>query len=306
MRSLLDEPRLVADEAPGSRRRWRRPRIPIKRRTLVIVSVIGLVLVGILTWLLLFSSAFTLRQVVVEGVRAVSPADVVRRTELTSGEPLARISTAIVAERVRSIPSVARVSVRRDWPDTVVIEIVERNRLAVVKQGNQYGVLDVDGTVFETSKKRPVGLPTMAGEPGPGRLAALEVLQQLPPDVFARVESVSADGPEVVVLTMEGGVKVMWGSPVDSPLKADVLRLLLQRLGGAKWIDVRVPSNPSTANASPTPAPPPVTESPSPPADPDQPATPGGAMAPATPPVATPAAGSPVGSPVGSGPSPRA
>ncbi len=302
MRSLLDEPRLVVDGAPGSRRRWRRPRIPIRRRTLAILLIISLVLVGVMTWLFLFSSAFTLRQVVVEGVRAVSPADVVRRTELTSGEPLARISTAIVAERVRSIPSVARVSVRRDWPDTVVIEIVERNRLAVVKQGNQFGVLDVDGTVFETSKKRPVGLPTMTGEPGPGRLAALEVLQQLPPDVLARVESVSADGPEAVVLTMEGGVKVMWGSPVDSPLKADVLRLLLQRLGGAKWIDVRVPSNPSTANASPTPAPPPVTESPSPPVDPDGTAATGGAIAPGLPTAVTPTA-TPT---AGSGASPRA
>lgn len=273
MRSLLDEPRLVVDDSPPVRRRWRRFRI--KRRMAIGVLAAVLVLVAVLVWLFFFSSVFALRQVVVEGVRAVSPADVVSQTELSSGEPLARINTGVVAERVRGNPAIARVNVRRDWPDTIVIEIVERDRLAVVKGGGEYGVLDVDGTVFETSKKRPPGLPTMSTRAGPGRLAALEVLRQLPPDVFAQVESISADDPDDVVLTMRDGVKVAWGSPDDSPLKADVLRLLMRQLDGSKWIDVRVPSNPSSANASPTPAPPPVTETPSPTVEPGEAQSPG-------------------------------
>ena len=51
-------------------------------------------------------------------------------------------------------------------------------------------------------------------------------------------------------------VTVAWGSPEQSELKANILRALLAKTKN-KWIDVRLPSTPTSAQSSPIPAPPP-------------------------------------------------
>ncbi len=71
------------------------------------------------------------------------------------GTPLARLDTDEVADRVRALPSVASVDVRRSWPHTLVIEVTERTPVAVVAATDGFVVLDASGVVFNQVTARP-------------------------------------------------------------------------------------------------------------------------------------------------------
>lgn len=262
MRSLLEEPRLTVDAASGRHRR-RLPRPRITKRRLVIGAVTAVVVVAALVYLFFFSQVFSLKQVVVQGVRTVPPSQIVQLAQLHSGDPLAGIDTDLVASRVSGMQTIASVQVSRRWPDTVVVDVVERDRVAAIKSGGQFDVLDQTGYVIEHRKRRPDRIPLL-GEAGDdsAKLAALVVVHGLSPALAGIVESVAAPTVDEITLKIRGGVTVMWGGTDDSDQKARVLQALLGHLGGDKWVDLRSASNPATARNSPTPAPPPTTPTP--------------------------------------------
>ncbi len=162
-------------------------------------------------------------------------------------------------------------------------------------------LMAADGVVIETVTEMPEGLPAVTTETvEAGKEAvesAAEVVSALPDQLRAEVTEVSATSRDSVMLTMEvppvasaekedgksgqgessesGGsesegaeepetrtVTVVWGAVEDSPLKAEVLGVLLQ--ADAKVYDVSSPSTPVTRDsAAPVPsktADPPSTE----------------------------------------------
>jgi cell division septal protein FtsQ len=74
------------------------------------------------------TQVLAVRQVEVTGSVLVPPEQVQAVAAVVLGTPLARVDTAAVAARVRSLPSVAAVDVSRSWPHTLVIEVTERTR----------------------------------------------------------------------------------------------------------------------------------------------------------------------------------
>ena len=154
------------------------------------------------------------------------------------------------------ISAIDSVKVTRRWPHMIVISVVERDRVAALKDGDRWATLDAHGFAFDFTKKKPQGLPVVEAPEGPARTAAIEVAAQLPADVASKIKKVTADRPDNVTLTTSSGVTVAWGSPEQSELKANILRALLAKTKN-KWIDVRLPSTPTSAQSSPIPAPPP-------------------------------------------------
>lgn len=269
MSTMLEPPRLdsVAGAPP------RRQRTPFfrrfSRRTYLIAGAVATILVGVAVWLLFFSSVLGVKNIVVEGVRVITPSEIGQRANLQAGEPLAGIDTGAIGSRVRGIAAVDSVTVSRRWPNTVVIDVVERARVGVLKLDSGYAVLDANGYAFEEVKKRPRGLPVLDAPEGPTRAAVVAVAASLPPDILAAVATIHADSAESVILELRNGATVFWGSPADAELKAQVLRVLIAKKK-FKWFDVRSPESPTSASASPIPAPPPSptpTDSASPPSE---------------------------------------
>ena len=269
MSTLLDRESRARSQAgkPGvpNKRKLRLPRLArFKRRTYIVGGAIFALLAAIAIYIFYFSSLFALESLVVEGVKDVDPKKVGNVADLTPGTPLAAVDVGDVREKVGAIPSVASVAVSLRWPHTIVISIVERQRVAGIADGDQFAVVDQNGNHFLPSRKRPVGLPLLeVAEDGPIRASAVAVLASLPEDIKAIVDTVSADRPDMVVLKLHSGVIVMWGGPDETDLKAQVLRALMDRTND-QWFDVRTPTSPTSAGSSPRPVPPPPTESPTP------------------------------------------
>src|SRR5690606_38974072 len=101
----------------------RRPGVR-RRRWLTVVAVLALT--GLTGWLLAATPLLAVQEVRVTGTTILSPAQVREVVAVPEQTPLLRVPVDEVADRVRGLAAVARVEVYREWPDTLVVEIVER------------------------------------------------------------------------------------------------------------------------------------------------------------------------------------
>jgi cell division protein FtsQ len=217
---------------------------PRRPRRLVVVAL-GLVLVaGAAGWVVGFTGVLGVRTVAVTGLQALPVEQVRAAAAVRPGEPLARVDTAAIADRVRTIPGVARAAVTRSWPATVRIAVTERRGVAVVAVAGTPWLVDGTGVRFQQLPAAPPGLPRLAvrdvSAADPATAAALAALAALGPAVRAQLLVVAAQTPDSVTLALRGGRTVLWGGAAESAAKAQVLVALLARPGTV--YDVSTPS----------------------------------------------------------------
>lgn len=206
-----------------------------RRRLRPLLAVTGaLVVVVILGWVVLGSGLFSVHRVTVRGTKLLSAAQVRAAAALDRGAPLLTLDTAAVHDRLAALPQLATVHVGRDWPSTVVIEVVERTPVAMVKlPGANAGVdlVAADGVVIghPASSSLPVLDLGSASLSSPRAGAMLTVLAGLPVPLRAVVGGASASSSRTVTLALTGNRSVVWGSPQASRRKAAVLAALLRR-----------------------------------------------------------------------------
>ena len=195
----------------------------------------------LLWWVLLGSSLFGVDKLVVSGEHRLTVAEVTRAAAVPRGMPLARVDTAAVARRIRTLDTVASVTVTRSWPNHLRVTVVERTAAVVVQEGGHYDVLDDQGVQVESVTTPPRGVIRLqAGTAPQTREAALDVVRTLPLPLRRVVQVVRASSPTNVSLVLAGGRVVVWGSADQSPAKAAAAMALLKLPG--RVYDVSSPS----------------------------------------------------------------
>jgi len=222
----------------------RRRAVPV--RAAFLTALILAILAGA-AWALLGSSLLVVRHVVVTGNRLVTAAQVRTAARIPAGQPLARVDTGAAAHRVERIAAVLSVTVRRSWPDTVVITVRERTPVLAVRAAGGYDLVDEHGVIVRWAAHRPAGMAVLtaplAGLRGSsGVRAAALVLRQLPAQLRAQIVAVSAPSATAVTLHLNGRVTVLWGGIGHAAQKWAELELLFKT--HARSYDV---SDPSTA-----------------------------------------------------------
>jgi cell division protein FtsQ len=213
-------------------------------------ALFGVIIAAILAgaaWALLGSSLLVVRHVVVSGNRQVPAQQVRAVARIRVGEPLARVNTGAAAQRVETIAAVLSATVSRSWPNTIVITVRERTPQLAVAAAGGYDLVDEHGVTVRWAAHKPSGMPALSAPPAElrgngGVLAAGVVLRQLPPQLRARIVSVSAPSATAVTLHLTGDVTVVWGGVGHAAQKWAELELLFKT--HARGYDV---SDPSTA-----------------------------------------------------------
>jgi cell division protein FtsQ len=246
-----------ADSAPEAdravlRTRRRFARRQWARRWLAWKPVVGVALLVLLVaggvWLVYFSSYLAVHGVEVTGAGQLSAAQVERAAAVPEGRPLARVDLDRIRARVQSLAPVKSADVSRQWPDTVLITVVERQPVAVVEIAGQLRGMDGDGVIFRSYAKAPAGLPTVQTSADTGSEALREgalVVAALPADLASQVDHVDVETVDEISLKLRDGRQVEWGSSESSEQKAAVLADLLTAVK-AKHYDVSVPGQPTT------------------------------------------------------------
>jgi len=194
----------------------------------------GLVaLFGLAVYTLFFSSWLVVDQVRVSGNATVSTDQVLTVAQVAVGEPLARLDTDAVSERIAAVPAVESVQLRRSWPHTLVITVRERQPALVLAAAGGFAVLDATGVAFARPDVAPAGVPLLRVSASAGSDRAVvdavqAVVADLPTDLRASVVEVTAETLDSITLRLPGGVDVVWGGAEGGALKAQVLTELMK------------------------------------------------------------------------------
>ncbi|GAB2590196.1 hypothetical protein Aab01nite_40670 [Paractinoplanes abujensis] len=238
--------RAGTDAVPSSARRFMaRARQRRMRAALPWAVAAGVLLVaGGLVWLVYGTSVLGVREVKVVGTQFVAVTQIEQAAAVPDAEPLARVDLDGVRARVRELPPVERVVVRRSWPSTLVVEVVERTPVAAVPQHGEFALIDRTGVAYRTVKEPPAGLPLVRVDfPGASDVntrSALTVLAALSDELREQVVAVSVAAPAQIKLELSKERTVVWGDDTQSDTKSQVATVLLKRAG--KEIDVSAPS----------------------------------------------------------------
>jgi len=238
--------RANTDAVPSSARRFMaRARQRRLRAAVPWAATAGaLVVAGALTWVVYGTAVLGVRNVKVVGAQLLDPVQIEQAADVPSGEPLARVDLDGVRARVRAIPAVDRVTVKRGWPSTLVIEVVERTAVAAVPTGpGKMTLIDASGTPYREVSRKPDGLPLVrTASPGPADLntrSALKVLGALSPELREQLVAVSVAAAAQIQMELTKGRTAVWGDDTENETKSQVATALLKKAN--KEIDVSAP-----------------------------------------------------------------
>jgi len=226
-----------------------------RRKEVLLAAGTVLLLVAGLLAAAVYSPLLAMQNIAVSGTRLVTPAQVQAALEPLRGKPLPQISDDDVRGLLGSLIQVKSVSVEARPPSTLAVAVHERVPVALVKQGEQYQLVDVDGIQLATTDDpASASLPVIDG--GAGAIgqdlfrATAAVLGALPADVLAKLSNASAQSVDAVELKLVDGQTIVWGNASEKELKAKVLAALLKAPADPKnpvrVYDVSVPRHPVT------------------------------------------------------------
>ncbi|WP_134772841.1 cell division protein FtsQ/DivIB [Ornithinimicrobium flavum] len=204
-------------------------------RALLLWSSLVLALAAGMVFLFYFSAAFVVKDLTVTGGREQVRVEAELLAQIPNGRPLARVSEARVRERVLADPRISGVTLEREWPSSVILQITERDPVVALRGGGETWLADAGGKVFEQVEQPSRRLPliTVQGTPpaelAPTTVHGLAELWRLRPDpavLEGRLGAprVAHDGEVTMKLDQ---VTLEWGLPEDNTKKWQVVQALI-------------------------------------------------------------------------------
>lgn len=234
-------PPSVADGKKSRHLRTRRRRVwPFVLGAALLVALLG---TGF--WLVGFSSVLATQQVAITGLKTLDRTEVTSKAAVPLGVPVARQDLAAIAGRVAEFPQVEHVAVERSWPNSISVTVTERTPVFAVRYANLYVLVDKNGVPYLTVTKQPDGLPLAAASKD-DRASLVEIAtvsRDLSKKLREQVVTIRADSPYALVLVLDSGVEIAWGTSEQSKLKGQVALALMKQK--PKAIDVSAPHNPT-------------------------------------------------------------
>lgn len=237
--------------APRLEEKYRAERRAWIRRALIWVG--SLVAVAAIGWGIFFSPlfAFSSEEATIEtGGDGIDPAAVRDVLAQYDGVPLTRVRVATIEESIKEIVVVLDADVTRQWPNALNVTVIGRQPVAVVPDGEGYQLYDAEGVQLHATAEAPEGVPviqTDVDDSTPATIAAiLTVLGEMPEELRADIETISASSAQTITFSLRNGVEVKWGDSTENDLKAAVLDTLREQVD-ARVYDVSAPRSPVTA-----------------------------------------------------------
>ena len=140
------------------------------------------------------ASGLELKQIKIEGHRFVSKEQILAATGLDSRKhySLLRLSGDELKERVENIEFIKNVVVEKQFPDTILLRITEREPIALWQNNGAIKLLDSEGAVLSVPKTGTfAGLPVVVGEDAVFHAKALFEFLISEPVLFEKVQAMS-------------------------------------------------------------------------------------------------------------------
>lgn len=172
-------------------------------------------------------------EVSVSGTRHLPEEQVREVSGVGTGENMLRVNVAAAATAVAESPWVRSVSVRRDWPDTIAIEVTERNAVLFTDTGEGTKLIDESGVPFLIAEPPAEAVEvTGAADEDPAELVEVaEVVASVSPELREQVARVEVPSALEITFHLEDGRSIYWGANRDNHDKALAMETVLGREG---------------------------------------------------------------------------
>ena len=225
-----------------------------RRRLRVLLVLLAIVAVVAAAGAATRSPLLDVDHVTVIGAHHVTPRDIVRVTGLERQPQMIDLDSRALARTVERLPWIATATVKRQWPSTVAVTVVERSPVASAPDAaGGYAVLDITGRVLLVQPAPGDLLPVVggpaAGAPGTRVAAAVRdgaaVAAAMPPALRPLIGAVNLTPTDIDLGLVHGGVARL-GDRSNLAAKLDAVLTVLQHadVSGLSVLDVRVPAAP--------------------------------------------------------------
>ena len=271
------------DARPGARGKTSDPRMQsYNRRMRLFIFVVVIVCSVFIAWVVCtWSPLFKITSISVSGAdEHVSDAQVTELAAVPAGATLFNYDESGVTDRLLANPWIQSVTLTRSLPNTLAVNVVERQVGAIVMLSNSTTAwrLSTDGVWIEqvqltevTADNGADGYDVQAKaaassegvvyvsdvsatlEPEPGAkcedealLGVIEYMNSFSSQLRDQIVSATASSKESIAVVLTSGITVSLGAPDDIALKEEtVLGILSKYSGQVSYINVRVPSKPT-------------------------------------------------------------
>lgn len=208
----------------------------MSRKVIVIVVSVIVIVAAVFAAVAWFVPVLKVANVQVTGATRTDPDQVVEVSGIREGDNLLRINATDAALAVVDLPWVGSVTVNRKLPDTVEVKLTEREAVVFVNRPDGDHVIDTEG------------LPIIIGAPPFGTIGITGTQEEDPdvlPDVIAVVNAIDAYDSELkgqiesihapdrfdILLKLNDGREIYWGSAENNHDKAVAMSTVIKREG---------------------------------------------------------------------------
>jgi cell division protein FtsQ len=171
-------------------------------------------------------SGFAVDDVRIAGHREISEIDVIGAIGLDGWTSLIGFDAKGARARIGTLPWVKSVSVRKIYPDTLDVQIEERQPFAIWQHGSELTLIEASGNVIAPfSSNRHASLPLVIGLGAPEKAAAFVAKVEQYPELAARVKGYIHIGERRWDLRLENGVTIKLPEDGADEAIAEVLEL---------------------------------------------------------------------------------
>ena len=267
---LGDLPASRGDRRAPAARAIARPKRSGAFKAAIVALVLACVL-GIAYAALYFGGAFAITSVKVNGADHLTNDEMAILAAVPQGTTLLNVDTSSVANSVDRDAWVADVSVNRIFPDTLEINVTEREIAAIVEVAadnakvTQMWLMEIPARdselgatispqIYEDADRVlhitgvPFGLtPEVGTYCADGNVNnALAILDGLSTELADQVKTVTATDAASTCLTLDNGIEIAFGTAEDIRDKERiVLQIMADNPGKVSYINVRVPDRPT-------------------------------------------------------------
>lgn len=135
-------------------------------RTVLLLSAVSIIVAGMIYGYIftISSSYFQIKEIIVNGCKEITEKEILSYAAVKPSQNLLAINLGTITRRIESNPWVKEVSIGREFPNRLIINLQERTAVALVKRDNGFNLLDVDGVVFKKHEKNDeVDIPVLNG-----------------------------------------------------------------------------------------------------------------------------------------------
>lgn len=215
------------------------------------------------TYFFLNSSFFALKSIEIIGNGVISDDEVIQLSGLTTGTNLFSLKTSEATIKIDSYPNIKKVEIKRKLPNTIIINVVERQPIAMVVIQNGYALVDNEGIILKKleitdGSELPLISQIDVGEnkrPGdsiitPGLKSALNIIKQMDDEFLENITEIIAPSQYSLTLKTKTGVKILFGEEEDIGRKIMIIEKFMKKNSASineqnvEYIDLRYDTAP--------------------------------------------------------------